>query len=177
MDVQKEKLSNTKIFEFHYGKGNNIPEDIGGIYDVYGANGVVSHINEYNCEDVSIIGHIGTAGLVNRCKGKCFVTYNGTIANIIDKNVINTQYFYYYLLTLNLPAKVKGSQPFLSVSDFSDIKISIPPLALQEKIVDILDKFDNYTNSIESGLKGEIEKNRKRYEYYRDLLLNFEKES
>ena len=90
--------------------------------------------------------------------------------------MINTQYFYYYLLTLNLPAKVKGSQPFISVSDFSDIKISIPPLTLQEKIVNVLDKFDNYTNSIESGLKGEIEKNNQRYEYWWDKLLSFEKE-
>ena len=55
------------------------------------------------------------------------------------------------------------------------IIINIPPLALQEKIVDVLNKFDDYTNSIESGLKGEIEKNQQRYEYYRDLLLDFER--
>ena len=72
--VEYQELKNDKLFKFYYGKGNKIPEDIGGKYDVYGANGVVSHINEYNCEDVSIIGHIGAVGMVNRCKGKCFVT-------------------------------------------------------------------------------------------------------
>lgn len=63
--VKFEELRNKKIFKFYYGKGNKIPEDIGGIYEVYGANGVVSHINEYNCEDVTIIGHIGAVGMVN----------------------------------------------------------------------------------------------------------------
>ena len=42
------------------------------------------------------------------------------------------------------------------------IIINIPPLTLQGKMVDVLDKSDNYTNSIESGLKGEIEKNQKK---------------
>ena len=63
--VKYEPLSNKKFFKFYYGKGNNIPEDIGGKYDVYGANGVVSHINEYNCEDVSIIGLIISVALAH----------------------------------------------------------------------------------------------------------------
>lgn len=102
------------MFKFYYGKGNKIPEDIGGKYDVYGANGVVSHINEYNCEDVSIIGHIGAVGMVNRCKGKCFVTYNGTIAEVVDKTKVNSQYLYYVLTTLNLPSYKKEVSHFIS---------------------------------------------------------------
>ena len=125
--VKYYQLKNKSLFHFYYGKGNKIPEDVGGIYDVYGANGVVSHINEYNCEDVSIIGHIGAVGFINRCKGKCFVTYNGTIAEVVNKSKIDTQYFYYILTTLNLPSYKKGSQPFLSVSDFDNIEIPVPP--------------------------------------------------
>ncbi len=87
--VRFEELKNKKLFKFYYGKGNRIPEDIGGIYDVYGANGIVSHINEYNCEDVTIIGHIGAVGMVNRGKKKCFVTYNGTVAEVVDKTMVN----------------------------------------------------------------------------------------
>lgn len=116
--VVYEPLKNKDFFSFRYGKGNKFPVDTGGVYDVYGANGVVSHIDEYNCEDVSIIGHIGAVGLINRCKGKCFVTYNGTIAEIVDKKKVDSQYFYYVLTTLDLPSYKKGSQPFLSVSDF-----------------------------------------------------------
>ena len=167
--VEFQELSNKELFKFYYGKGNKIPEDIGGIYDVYGANGVVSHINEYNCEDVSIIGHIGAVGMVNRCKGKCFVTYNGTIAEVVDKTKVNSQYLYYVLTTLNLPSYKKGSQPFLSVSDFEKIKIAVPPLEVQDEIVHILDDF----TLLSAELSAELKARQKQYEYYRDKLLTF----
>ena len=169
--VKFEELRNKKLFKFYYGKGNRIPEDIGGIYDVYGANGIVSHINEYNCEDVTIIGHIGAVGMVNRCKKKCFVTYNGTIAEVVDKTMVNSQYLYYVLTTLNLPSYKKGSQPFLSISDFEKIKIPVPPIEIQCEIVNILDKFTEF----EVELELELEARKKQYEYYRNKLLNFEK--
>jgi len=55
----------------------------------------------------------------------------------------------------------------------SKIKIPIPPLKEQERIVSILDKFDTLTNSISEGLPKEIELRKKQYEYYRDSLLTF----
>jgi type I restriction enzyme S subunit len=54
-------------------------------------------------------------------------------------------------------------------------KIPIPPLAEQERIVGILDKFDRLVNDISEGLPAEIEARRKQYEYYRGKLLNFKK--
>ena len=167
--VEFQELKNKNLFKFYYGKGNKIPEDTGGIYDVYGANGVVSHIDEYNCEDVTIIGHIGAVGMVNRCKEKCFVTYNGTIAEVVDKTKVDTQYLYYVLTTLNLPSYKKGSQPFLSVSDFENIKIPVPPLEVQREIVHVLDEF----TLLSAELSAELKARQKQYEYYRDKLLTF----
>lgn len=162
--VRFEELKNKKLFKFYYGKGNKIPEDNGGIYNVYGANGVVSHIDEYNCEDISIIGHIGAVGMVNRCKEKCFVTYNGTIAEVVDKSKVNSQYLYYVLTTLDLPSYKKGSQPFLSVSDFDKIRIPVPPLEVQCEIVHILDDF--------TLLSAELKARQKQYEYYKNKIFN-----
>ena len=170
--VEFQKLSNKELFKFYYGKGNKIPDDIGGIYDVYGANGVVSHINEYNCEDVSIIGHIGAVGMVNRCKGKCFVTYNGTIAEVVDKTKVNSQYFYYVLTTLNLPSYKKGSQPFLSVSDFEKIKIAVPPFEIQCEIVNILDNFTLLSAELSAQLSAELKARQKQFSYYREELIS-----
>ena len=51
--------------------------------------------------------------------------------------------------------------------------IPIPPLAEQERIVGILDKFDSLVNDISIGLPAEIEARRKQYEYYRGKLLDF----
>lgn len=51
--------------------------------------------------------------------------------------------------------------------------IPLPPLAEQERIVGILDRFDALVNDLTSGLPAEIEARRKQYEYYRDKLLTF----
>ena len=59
------------------------------------------------------------------------------------------------------------------ISKYSKIKIPVPSLQIQQKVVDILDKFDTLVNSITEGLLREIELRRKQYEHYRELLLNF----
>jgi type I restriction enzyme S subunit len=63
----------------------------------------------------------------------------------------------------------------VSATDLAKISIPIPPLAEQERIVSILDKFDALTTSITEGLPREIELRQKQYEYYRNLLLSFPK--
>ena len=45
----------------------------------------------------------------------------------------------------------------------------------QQRIVDILDRFDKLCNDISEGLPAEIEARQKQYEYYRDKLLTFKK--
>ena len=55
------------------------------------------------------------------------------------------------------------------------IKIPIPPLEIQEKIVQILDNFDTVCNDLNIGLPKEIELRQKQYEYWRNQLLNFSK--
>ena len=171
--VEYKLLGDNEYFSFHYGKGNKIPEDNGGQYDVYGANGIVSHIDEYNCEDVSIIGHIGAVGMIQRCKGKCFVTYNGTIAEPADKNKIDSQYLYYVLTTLDLPSYKKGSQPFLSVSDFAKVSVPVPPLEVQCEIVRVLDSFTLLTDE----LTDELTARKKQYEYYLNQFFERQKDN
>lgn len=58
----------------------------------------------------------------------------------------------------------------ISKARFSKIKLPIPSLSEQSRIVSILDTF---TSSI-SNLKQQIEERRKQYEYERDLLLDLE---
>ena len=54
-----------------------------------------------------------------------------------------------------------------------DYIIPLPPLSVQSRIVEILDKFDALTNSITEGLPLEIKLRRQQYEYYREQLLDF----
>jgi type I restriction enzyme S subunit len=66
-----------------------------------------------------------------------------------------------------------GAQPQFNTGAISQIVIPIPPLTEQQRIVEVLDRFDTLTNDITAGLPAEIEARRKQYEYYRDKLLTF----
>ncbi|EAM0276389.1 restriction endonuclease subunit S [Campylobacter upsaliensis] len=52
-------------------------------------------------------------------------------------------------------------------------QIPLPPLAVQNEIVELLDKFDTLANDLSAGLPAEIEARKKQYEYYRERLLSF----
>lgn len=66
-----------------------------------------------------------------------------------------------------------AGQPKFNKTELKKIKIPVPPLEEQERIVNILDKFDALCNDITKGLPAEIEMRKKQYEYYRDKLLTF----
>lgn len=83
--------------------------------------------------------------------------------------------FAYYVIMIEAPNHVnKGmGNPKLMSNVMERIKIPVPPLPVQERIVSILDRFDKLCNDITEGLPAEIEARRKQYEYYRDKLLTF----
>ncbi|APH40870.1 Type I restriction modification DNA specificity domain protein [Leptospira interrogans serovar Copenhageni/Icterohaemorrhagiae] len=84
------------------------------------------------------------------------------------------RYLFHALSSIAIGSK-SSSVPNMNAADVKRISIPIPPLAEQERIVDILDKFDALTSSISEGLPREIELRQKQYEYYRELLLSFPK--
>ena len=59
------------------------------------------------------------------------------------------------------------------MNDVEKVKVPIPSLKEQKRIVDILDRFETLCNDISVGLPAEIEARQKQYEYYRDKLLTF----
>ena len=69
--------------------------------------------------------------------------------------------------------KNEGGIPAVNASALKELQLEIPPLSEQQRIVDILDRFDALCNDITSGLPAEIEARKKQYEYYRDKLLTF----
>lgn len=61
----------------------------------------------------------------------------------------------------------------LLIDGFSRIRIPVPSLEEQERIVTILDRFDALVNDISNGLPAEIKARRQQYAHYRDRLLKF----
>lgn len=68
-----------------------------------------------------------------------------------------------------------GNYPSISNITLKEYELPIPSIAEQQKIVDILDRFDTLTNDLTSGLPAEMEKRRQQYEFYRDKLLTFKR--
>ena len=62
----------------------------------------------------------------------------------------------------------------ISIEEMKRIKILLPPLEIQNKVVEVLDKFQNLISNAEGLLPEEIEQRQKQYEYYREKLLTFE---
>ena len=56
---------------------------------------------------------------------------------------------------------------------FTDTIIPLPPLAVQQEIVRILDSFTELTAELNEKLASELTTRRKQYEHYRDELLTF----
>lgn len=67
-----------------------------------------------------------------------------------------------------------AGQPQFNTNAVSRVVIPVPPLSVQENIVEILDRFDKLNNNMSEGLPAEIEARKKQYEYYRDTLLSFD---
>lgn len=61
----------------------------------------------------------------------------------------------------------------VNANDLAKITLPIPPLRVQARIVEILDKFTQLEAQLEAELQAELEARRKQYAYYRDQLLNF----
>ena len=64
----------------------------------------------------------------------------------------------------------------LSGQELGKVKVVIPPLSLQNKIVKVLDKFQILLSDTKGLIPEEIEQRQKQYEYYQEKLLTFDVE-
>ena len=162
--IDVAKIKNGKDWK-HLGKGN-IP--------IYGSGGIMGYVDTYAYDKPTVL-----------------IPRKGTITNIfyleepfwnvdtiyyteINTTQILPKYFFYFMKTVDLAKLDTGSgRPSLTQAILNEIPIFVPSIEEQQRIVSILDKFETLTNSITEGLPLAIEQSQKRYEYYRELLLNF----
>ena len=88
-----------------------------------------------------------------------------------DESKVLQKYIYYWLNTL--PSEfIEGDHKRQWISNFCNKRIPVPPLSVQEKIVEILDKF----TELEAELEAELDCRKRQYAYYRTHLLDFSDE-
>ena len=118
-------------------------------------------------------GHIG----FEYYEGK-FTHKNELWSYSLTSDLVEQKFIYYYLLTqaYHLHELARGKSvklPQLAVKDTDELLVPLPSLEEQQRIVDILDRFDALTSSLSEGLPAELAARRSQYEYYRDQLLTF----
>ena len=95
-----------------------------------------------------------------------------------DNTRLLNKYYWHYTKTPLYWEQAKklvttGGQPQFNTPAVKKIKIPLPPIEEQVKIIDTLDRLDKLCNDISEGLPAEIEARQKQYEYYKEKLLNF----
>ena len=95
----------------------------------------------------------------------------------IDESKLIPKYFYYFIEHYDLNKLSDNStRPSLTQSTLNKLKLPLPPLSLQNKIVKVLDKFQVLLADTKGLIPEEIEQRQKQYEYYREKLLTFDVE-
>lgn len=163
---------NVVLDEVKYFSPNDYKEDISSF--------------EVSMGDILIAMSGATTGKVGFYKDETKCYLNQRVGKFIPKNNILNNKFLYHFLLLNTEAIYilagGGAQPNLSSNALmSKLLIPIPipsnpekSLAIQSKIVRILDKFTALTTEITAEITAEISMRKKQYNYYRDQLLSFD---
>ena len=124
-----------------------------GTYPVYGANGIVGYIDNYNTEKeaVYIIKDGSGVGTVSYVTGKCSAT--GTLNTLQAKEGYSLQYLYYMLKVFNFePYKTGMAIPHIYFKDYGKAKIFCPAYTEQLKYVELLSAIDNKLSAEQSIL-------------------------
>ncbi|WP_223804573.1 restriction endonuclease subunit S [Lactococcus protaetiae] len=158
-----------------YNKGQKEPSEEFP-YPIYsngtGNQSLYGFANSYRIDDEAVtISARGTLGW-HTIRSAKFTPIVRLLTLIPDKEIISTKFLNYILTQAELGG-VQTGIPSLTKPMVEKVKIAIPPLNLQSKIVEILDKFQALTEDVSGLLPEEIALRQKQYAYYREQLLTF----
>ena len=169
--VEWKKLG--EVCEFNRGKTITKKNAIEGDIPVIGGGQKPAYYhNESNREGITITvaGSGAYAGFVSYWEQPIFLS---DAFSIEPNQKLNKRYLFHWLLQNQsriYELKQGSGVPHVYGSDLAKFEISIPSLEIQEKIVEILDKFTSYAMELQS----ELQSRTKQYTYYRDKLLSEE---
>ncbi|MDF7665350.1 restriction endonuclease subunit S [Bifidobacterium sp. ESL0745] len=150
-----------------------------GLIPYYGANGIQDYVRSFIFDGTFLlVGEDGSVltetnkPVLNWARGQIWVNNHAHILTQ-KQNKPMLRYIMYALSLIDISELVHGTPPKLTQKNLRSIKIPVPSLDEQQRIVNILDKFNSLTSSSSDGMPAEIWARHQQYEYYRDKLLDF----
>ena len=166
-----------EVAEVGTGNNNTNEQVENGKYPFYVRSKNIKTINTYLFDEEAIVipgeGDIGK--IFHYVKGKYGLHQRAYRIHITVDN-IKTKFIYYYMhasfKSFIMKKAVSATVSSIRKPMIEKFPIPIPPLEIQEKIVQILDKMTEYVTELTS----ELTSRKKQYSFYRDKLLSFEDE-
>lgn len=157
------------------------------IKDIYGSNKYIS-LEDYESYKIKpkvgdvFMTRIGSIGVCTVFTKQADIAYYVSLALLRpNKEILDSRYLKHFIESA-IGRKELGKRILhnavpikINKSDIGKVKLLIPSLEEQHRIVSILDRFESLTTSLQSGLPAEISARRQQYEYYRDKLLTFKR--
>lgn len=129
-----------------------------------------------NCVIVAMYGATAAKVAINKIP----LCTNQACCNLeINPKIANYRFVYQWLCKEyeKLKAKGEGSQHNINGKKIKEYLIPIPSLSEQQRIIEILDRFERLTADLQTGLPAEIKARQQQYEYYRNRLLAFKRKT
>jgi type I restriction enzyme S subunit len=132
------------LISLEYGKSFPEKKRRPGPYAVYGSNGLVGRAHMYILEEKTVIvGRKGSAGEVNYAQPKSWPIDTTYYVEVKNPKVSGIDFIYYLLKWLD-PRRLidTTTKPGLNRDRVYEQVVPLPPLPVQERIVEILQKAD-----------------------------------
>ena len=171
--VEWKKLG--EVAEIGTGKSNRQDEVEEGEYPFYVRSKKVLRSSTYQFDETAIVipGEGGIGDIFHYVVGKYALHQRAYRIKLFSEQQVLPKFLFHFMTStfkrFILSRSVGATATSIRKPMIEEFPIPIPPLSVQSRIVEILDKF----TSLEAELEAELDCRKRQYIYYRELLLDF----
>ena len=150
-----------------------------GAYPFYVRSQVPLSLNEYDFDESAVLtagDGVGVGRVFHHVEGK-YALHQRAYRIVPNLELLSSKYLYHVMVS-QFGRYLESTVFHSSVTSvrkpmLERFPVAVPPMEEQDRVADVLDRFDALVNDITSGLPAEIAARRAQYEHYRDRLLSF----
>ncbi len=150
-----------------------------GAYPFYVRSQVPLSLNEYDFDESAVLtagDGVGVGRVFHHVEGK-YALHQRAYRIVPNLELLSSRYLYHVMVS-QFGRYLESTVFHSSVTSvrkpmLERFPVAVPPMEEQDRVADVLDRFDALVSDITSGLPAEIAARRAQYEHYRDRLLSF----